>query len=178
MSSSCRNAAISRCDFVSCSWSEAMRARAVGRSSMAVSRARVGAITASYDRNAPSVYSRPQPSWSRDALIPAAAAGLCDIDAEQQKRKIRAAHRHGVAQVRHGPRERAALESLVEHPKPAVIPGENFETVAASIAKEKQMPRQGIEIEALTYQRGEPVDRAAQIGRAGRHVDANRGRQR
>ena len=56
-------------------------------------------------------------------------------------------------------------------PEAAVIPRKNLEAVATPIAKEKEMTRQ---IEALTHQGGEPIDRATQIRRPGRDIDANR----
>ena len=76
------------------------------------------------------------------------------------------------------PGKRPVLEPLVEHPEARPIPREDLEPVAATIAKEKEMARQRVEREALAHQRGQPVDRSPQIGRARREVDPDGRRDR
>lgn len=73
-----------------------------------------------------------------------------------------------------GPRERAFFQPFVQDPKSGLVPDQDLESVAAPIAKEKEMAGQGIQREALAHQRREPIDRASQIGGPGRHVDTDR----
>jgi hypothetical protein len=97
-----------------------------------------------------------------------------EIDPGEQKDEI-APHGDRGTLVLGGPRKRPALEPLVEHPEPAVISRQNLEAIAATIAKQKQVPGQRIEIEALAHERRQAVNRSAEIGGAGRQVDLNRG---
>lgn len=76
------------------------------------------------------------------------------------------------------PRERALLEAFVQDPKSGVIPDQDLQSIPAPIAKEKEMPRERIQIEALAHQRGQAINRAPQIGGPGGHVDPNRRRNR
>src|SRR5581483_7899285 len=160
MSSSCRSAAISRWDFVRCSWSEAMRAGAVGRSSIDRVRA-ADPFTASYDRRRAFAYTRALFLMVSRALIPAAAVRVGEIDPREPQHQIPAAHCHRVAFVLGRPRKRPALEPLVEHPEAAVISRQDLETIGAAIAKQKEMAGQRIEIEALAYERRQAIDRPA-----------------
>ena len=51
-------------------------------------------------------------------------------------------------------REGPALDPFVEHPEPGPVPREDFQTIPAAIPKQEQMAGEGIEREALAYQRG------------------------
>jgi hypothetical protein len=146
-----------------------MRARAVDRSSTSVSNGRVGSITAYYDPARSRAYMCGVRSG--DALVPPPPTRLHEVHAREQQEQIATAQDHGCVVLLCRPRKRATLETLVEHPEPALIPRQNCQPVAAPIAKEKQMARERIQIEAFTHQCGEAVNRPAQIRGAGRDVD-------
>jgi hypothetical protein len=65
--------------------------------------------------------------------------------------------------------------TLAEHPEPAVIPGEDPQTIAA-VTEQKEMSPEGIPIKGLARQSREAIGRAAEIGYPGRQIDANRQR--
>ena len=61
--------------------------------------------------------------------------------------------------TRPGPRERALLQPFVEHPEAAVVPHQNLDPIASTIAEEKQVARDGVASEALARQRRQAVNR-------------------
>jgi hypothetical protein len=89
-----------------------------------------------------------------------------------------APHLNARAVCHRGPGERPALQALIQDLKATVIPGQDLDTIAASIAKEEEMSGQWIKGEALADQRREPIDRTAQVRGAGREIDPNRRRDR
>jgi hypothetical protein len=112
-------------------------------------------------------------------LIPAAAARVREVDAREQEQRSPLRIVTGVARRPRPATQTSRARAACRAPRSrTVIPRENLETIAAPIAKEEEMTRQGIQVEALPHQGGQPVDGAPQIRRPGRHVDAHRGRER
>src|SRR5438067_5041627 len=102
----------------------------------------------------------------------------CDVDAGKQERKIGAPYRDRSRRVLHRPGEGPALEPFIQDPKSRLVPRQDLEPIPAPIAKEKQMAREWIQGQSLAHHCRETINRRTEIGRAGRHVNPHRRRQR
>ena len=84
----------------------------------------------------------------RGAIVPLVLTRVREIDADQQYQQIPTRDRHHARRLVGGPREGAVLQALVEHPEARMIPDQDLHAVAAPIAEDGQLPREGIGGEA------------------------------
>ena len=159
----CRVGPLRPCQLLAQRGDEGLRRREIGDIS------RVG--HAGMIREPPSPYN----DELRDALVPTAAAGLRHIDAREQQREVGAAHLDRATRLVRRPGKGPLLEPLVEDPESGSVPCQHLQAVAAPIPKQKQMPGERVQREALPHKRRQAIDRSPQIGRPGRQVNPDRG---
>src|SRR5271156_3373971 len=107
-------------------------------------------------------------------VIAFAAFDAVQVDAVQQHLQVGGADFHAAA-VGLGETKTAKLQALVDNDITVLVPIEQLDAVAATIAKDKQLAGQRIALQLPANQLGQGIEAFAKIGGAGSQPNAHRG---